>query len=276
MPLKRLKPTSPGNRGALRPDFTEVTRRSPHKPLTKGQRKYGGRNVRGKITVRRRGGGAKRLYRAIDFKRDKHGVPCRVESIEYDPNRSSRIALVVYADGERRYHLAPAGAKVGDRWTSGPGAEIRQGNALPLRSIPTGTVVHNIEMRPGRGGQMCRGAGTGAQLLAREEQYAMLRMPSGEVRRVPADCMATIGTVGNAEHKNQDLGKAGRSRHLGRRPSVRGSAMTPRDHPHGGGEGRSPIGMKRPKTPWGRPALGPKTRRRRHTDVFIVRDRRRK
>ena len=193
MPLKRLKPTSPGNRGALRPDFTEVTRRSPHKPLTKGQRKYGGRNVRGKITVRRRGGGAKRLYRAIDFKRDKHGVPCRVESIEYDPNRSSRIALVVYADGERRYHLAPTGAKVGDRWVSGAGAEIRQGNALPLRSIPTGTVVHNIEMRPGRGGQMCRGAGTGAQLLAREEQYAMLRMPSGEVRRVPADCMATIG-----------------------------------------------------------------------------------
>lgn len=276
MPLKRLRPTSPGNRGALRPDFAEVTRRSPHKPLTKGQRRYGGRNARGKITVRHRGGGAKRLYRAIDFKRDKHGVPCRVESIEYDPNRSSRIALVVYADGERRYHLAPTGAKVGDRWVSGPGAEIRQGNALPLRSIPTGTVVHNIEMRPGRGGQMCRGAGTGAQLLAREEQYAMLRMPSGEVRRVPADCMATIGTVGNAEHKNQDLGKAGRSRHLGRRPSVRGSAMTPRDHPHGGGEGRSPIGMKRPKTPWGRPALGPKTRRRRHTDVFIVRDRRRK
>ena len=276
MPLKRLRPTSPGNRGALRPDFAEVTRRSPHKPLTKGKRRFAGRNVRGKITVRHRGGGAKRLYRAIDFKRDKHGVPCRVETIEYDPNRSSRIALVVYADGERRYHLAPTGAKVGDRWVSGPGAEIRQGNALPLRAIPTGTVVHNIEMRPGRGGQMCRGAGTGAQLLAREERYAMLRMPSGEVRRVPADCMATIGTVGNAEHKNQNLGKAGRSRHLGRRPAVRGSAMTPRDHPHGGGEGRSPIGMKRPKTPWGRPALGPKTRRRRHTDVFIVRDRRRK
>ena len=276
MPLKRLRPTSPGNRGALRPDFAEVTRRSPHKPLTKGQRRYGGRNARGKITVRHQGGGAKRLYRTVDFKRNKYGVPCRVESIEYDPNRSSRIALVIYADGERRYHLAPTGAKVGDQWMSGPGAEIRQGNALPLRTIPTGTVVHNIEMQPGRGGQMCRGAGTGAQLLAREEQYAMLRMPSGEVRRVPADCMATIGTVGNAEHKNQNLGKAGRSRHLGRRPSVRGSAMSPRDHPHGGGEGRSPIGMKHPKTPWGRPALGPKTRRRRHTDVFIVRDRRRK
>ena len=212
--------------------------------------------MRGKITVRRRGGGAKRLYRAIDFKRDKHGVPCRVESIEYDPNRSSRIALVVYADGERRYHLAPTGAKVGDRWTSGPGAEIRQGNALPLRSIPTGTVVHNIEMRPGRGGQMCRGAGTGAQLLAREEQYAMLRMPSGEVRRVPADCMATIGTVGNAEHKNQDLGKAGRSRHLGRRPSVRGSAMTPRDHPHGGGEGTLAHRDEAPEDAVGPPGAG--------------------
>ncbi len=276
MPLKRLRPTSPGNRNALRPDFSEVTRRSPHKPLTKGKPARAGRNVRGKITIRHRGGGAKRLVRTVDLKRDKFGVPCRVESIEYDPNRSARIALVVYADGERRYHLAPSGAKVGDRWVSGPDADIRAGNALPLRNIPTGTVVHNIELRPGRGGQMCRGAGTGAQLLAREEQYAMLRMPSGEVRRVLSDCVATIGTVGNAEHKNQSIGKAGRSRRMGRRPTVRGSAMNPSDHPHGGGEGRSPIGMKHPKTPWGKPALGPKTRKRHHTDVFIVRDRRRK
>ena len=276
MPLKRLRPTSPGNRNALRPDFSEVTRRSPHKPLTKGKHARAGRNVRGKITIRHRGGGAKRLVRTVDLKRDKFGVPCRVESIEYDPNRSARIALVVYADGERRYHLAPSGAKVGDRWVSGSDADIRAGNALPLRNIPTGTVVHNIELRPGRGGQMCRGAGTGAQLLAREEQYAMLRMPSGEVRRVLSDCVATIGTVGNAEHKNQSIGKAGRSRRMGRRPTVRGSAMNPSDHPHGGGEGRSPIGMKHPKTPWGKPALGPKTRKRHHTDVFIVRDRRRK
>ena len=274
MPLKRLRPTSPGNRGALRPDFAEITKRSPHKALTKGKHAHAGRNSCGKITVRHRGGGAKRLLRTIDFRRDKLGIPCRVESIEYDPNRSSRIALVVYADGERRYHLAPARAKVGDRWVSGPDAEIRPGNALPLGSMPTGTTVHNIEIRPGRGGQMVRGAGTSAQLLAREENYAMLRMPSGEVRRVLSTCMATIGAVGNADHKNQKLGKAGRSRHLGRRPSVRGSAMNPSDHPHGGGEGRSPIGMKHPKTPWGKPALGPKTRKRSHTDVFIVRDRR--
>ncbi len=274
MPLKRLRPTSPGVRGALRPDFAEITKRSPHKALTKGIHRHGGRNVRGTITARHRGGGAKRSLRAIDFKRDKYGIPCRVETIEYDPNRSSRIVLVVYADGERRYHLAPTGVKVGDRWVSGPTAEIRPGNALPLGSMPTGTMVHNIEIRPGRGGQMVRGAGTSAQLLAREEDYAMLRMPSGEVRRVLSTCMATIGAVGNADHKNQVLGKAGRKRHLGHRPKVRGSAMNPNDHPHGGGEGRSPIGMKHPKTPWGKPALGPKTRKRSHTDVFIVRDRR--
>jgi large subunit ribosomal protein L2 len=260
----------------LRPDFAELTRRSPHKALTKGKNKHGGRNSRGKITVRHRGGGAKRSLRTIDFKRDKLGVPCRVESIEYDPNRSSRIALVLYADGARRYHLAPVGSKVGDEWMSGTDAEIRIGNALPLRSMPTGTTVHNIELSPGHGGKMVRGAGTSAQLLAREDDFAMLRMPSGEVRRVLSACMATIGAVGNADHKNQVLGKAGRSRHLGRRPSVRGTAMNPRDHPHGGGEGRSPIGMKHPKTPWGKPALGPKTRKRVHTDVFIVRDRRKR
>ncbi len=275
MPLKRLRPTSPGNRGAVRPDFAELTTRTPHKALTKGKGTHGGRNVRGKITARHRGGGAKRLLRTIDFRRDKLGIPCRVETIEYDPSRSSRIVLVVYADGERRYHLAPAGVKVGDRWVSGPDSEIRIGNALPLGSMPTGTTIHNIEIRPGRGGQMVRGAGTSAQLLAREEElYVTVRMPSGEVRRVLSTCMATIGAVGNPDHKNQVLGKAGRSRHLGRRPKVRGSAMNPNDHPHGGGEGRSPIGMKHPKTPWGKPALGPKTRKRIHTDVFIVKDRR--
>ena len=274
MPLKRLRPTSPGVRAAVRPDFAELTRRAPHKPLTKGKHRTGGRNFRGKITVRHRGGGAKRSWREIDFKRDKLNIPCRVESIEYDPNRSARIALLLYADGARRYILAPAGVKVDDQLMSGPDAEIRPGNAKTLRTIPTGTQVHNIELQPGKGGQMCRGAGTGARLLARDDQHAMLRLPSGQIRRVPSACMGTIGQVGNQEHKNASLGKAGRSRHLGRRPSTRGSAMSPRDHPHGGGEGRSGIGMTHPKTPWGKPALGPKTRRRIHTDVFIVRDRR--
>ena len=276
MPLKRLRPTSPGVRGAVRPDFAELTTRSPHKPLTKGKSHSGGRNVRGKMTVRHRGGGAKQNWRRIDFKREKLGIPCRVETIEYDPNRSARIALVVYADGERRYLLAPRGVGVGDKLESGPNAEIRPGNALPLKSIPTGTMVHNIELQPGAGGQMCRGAGTGAQLLARDEATALLRLPSGQIRRVQSSGMATIGQVGNEEHKNTNLGKAGRKRHLGIRPTTRGSAMNPNDHPHGGGEGRAGIGMKHPKTPWGKPALGPKTRRRHHTDVFIVRDRRSK
>ena len=276
MPLKRLNPTSPGQRGALRPDFAELTKRTPHKPLTHGKRQHGGRNARGKITVRHQGGGAKQLWRNIDFKRDKIGVPGRVETIEYDPNRSSRIVLVLYADGERRYHLAHVGVKPGDQLMAGPQAEIRPGNALPLRTIPTGTVIHNIELRPGMGGQIVRSAGGGAQLLAKEERFSMVRLPSGEVRRVLSACMATICQVGNADHKNTTLAKAGRSRHLGRRPSVRGSAMSPRDHPHGGGEGRTGIGMKHPKTPWGKPALGPKTRRRHHTDVFRVRDRRSK
>ena len=274
MPLKDLRPTSPGQRAALRPDFAEVTRSKPNKALTKGKHNSGGRNVRGKITVRHRGGGHKRLLRDIDFKRDKFGVPGKVESVEYDPNRSSRIVLVVYADGERRYHLASNMVKVGDKLMSGPDAEIRPGNALPLRLIPTGTVVHNIELQPGKGGQLARSAGTGAQLLAREEKFCMLRLPSGEVRQVLSTCMATIGQVGNAEHRNTSLGKAGRNRHLGIRPTVRGSAMSPRDHPHGGGEGRSGIGLKHPKTPWGKPALGPRTRRRFHTNVYIVRSRR--
>ena len=276
MPLKRLRPTSPGVRAAVRPDFAEVTRRTSHKPLTKGLHKSGGRNVRGKMTVRHRGGGAKRAWRDVDFKRNKAGVPCRVESIEYDPNRSARIALLLYADGARRYILAPGGVKVNDRLMSGPDAEIRPGNALPMIKIPTGMMIHNIELQPGKGGQMCRGAGTGAQLLARDEEHALLRLPSGQIRRVPSSGMATIGQVGNPEHKNASLGKAGRSRHLGRRPHTRGSAMNPNDHPHGGGEGRAGIGMTHPKTPWGKPALGPKTRRRSHTDVFIVRDRRKR
>ncbi len=276
MPLKRLRPTSPGVRAAVRPDFSEVTRRTPHKALTKGLHKSGGRNVRGKMTVRHRGGGAKRAWRDIDFKRDKAGIPCRVESIEYDPNRSARIALLVYADGARRYILAPNGVKVNDKLMSGPDAEIRPGNAMLLANIPTGMMVHNIELQPGKGGQMCRGAGTGAQLLARDEKFAMLRLPSGQIRRVPSAASATIGQVGNPEHKNASLGKAGRNRHLGKRPHTRGSAMNPSDHPHGGGEGRAGIGMTHPKTPWGKPALGPKTRRRFHTDVFVVRDRRKR
>ncbi|MDA1215544.1 MAG: 50S ribosomal protein L2 [Chloroflexi bacterium] len=274
MPLKDLRPTSPGQRAAVRPDFSEVTESKPFKALTKGKHSSGGRNVRGKITVRHRGGGHKRLLRDIDFKRDKFGVPGKVESVEYDPNRSSRIVLVLYADGERRYHLASSVLKVGDKLMSGPDAEIKAGNALPLRLIPTGTMVHNVELQPGKGGQMARSAGTGAQLLAREEKFCLLRLPSGEVRKVLGTCMATIGQVGNAEHGNTSLGKAGRSRHLGIRPTVRGSAMNPNDHPHGGGEGRSGIGMKHPKTPWGKPALGPRTRRRFHTNVYIVRSRR--
>lgn len=276
MPLKKLRPTSPGQRAALRPDFSELTTRKPNKALTKGKHRSGGRNVRGKITVRHRGGGHKRLLRDIDFKRDKIGIPARVESVEYDPNRSSRIILVVYADGERRYHLASNMVKVGDRIMSGPDADIRPGNALPLRLIPVGTIVHNIELQPGRGGQLVRSAGTGAQLLAREEKFCLLRLPSGEVHQILGTCMATVGQVGNAEHRNTALGKAGRKRHLGIRPTVRGSAMSPRDHPHGGGEGRTGIGLKHPKTPWGKPALGPRTRRRVHTNVYIQRGRRQK
>jgi large subunit ribosomal protein L2 len=253
--------------------FEEITRAKPYKPLVRELRKRAGRNNQGRITVRHRGGGHKRRYRIIDFKRNKHGIAAKVESIEYDPNRSARIALLLYADGQRRYIIAPLGLRVGDAVMSGPDAEIRVGNSLPIRDIPVGSLVHNIELEPGRGGQLARAAGTSAQLLAKEGTYAQVRLPSGEVRMVHERCMATIGQVGNTEHGNIKLGKAGRKRWLGWRPAVRGSAMDPNSHPHGGGEGRSPIGMPGPKTPWGKPALGKKTRRNKRTDKFIVRRR---
>lgn len=252
--------------------FEEITKTRPEKSLTVKLNKRAGRNNQGKITTRHRGGGAKRAYRIIDFKRNKFGVPAKVAAIEYDPNRSARIALLHYVDGEKRYIIAPLGLKVGDRLMSGPDADIRVGNALPLKNIPTGTTIHNIELERGRGGQMARGAGVGAQLMAKEGDYALLRLPSGEQRNVHILCMATIGQVGNVDHENQSIGKAGRSRHMGRRPTVRGSVMNPRDHPHGGGEGRAPIGGK-PQTKWGKPAMGYKTRRNKRTDRFIVRRR---
>jgi large subunit ribosomal protein L2 len=232
-----------------------------------------GRNNQGRVTVRHQGGGHKRMYRLIDFKRNKHGIPARVDSIEYDPNRSARIALLVYADGEKRYILAPLGLKVGAQLMSGPEAEIRVGNALPVKNIPLGTVVHNVEFQPGKGGQMARSAGTGAQVMAKEGELAQLRLPSGEVRRVSVNCLATIGQVGNSDHANLNLGKAGRKRWMGIRPTVRGSAMDPSSHPHGGGEGRSPIGLPGPKTPWGKPAMGYKTRKNKRTEKMIVRRR---
>jgi large subunit ribosomal protein L2 len=252
--------------------FEEITKTKPEKSLTVKLNKHGGRNNQGKITTRHRGGGAKRAYRIIDFKRNKLDVPARVAAIEYDPNRTSRIALLHYLDGEKRYILAPVGLKVGDRVQAGPDADIRVGNALPLKNIPTGTTIHNIELEKGRGGQMVRSAGVGAQLMAKEGDYALIRLPSGEQRNVNILCMATIGQVGNTDHENQSIGKAGRSRHMGRRPTVRGSAMNPNDHPHGGGEGRAPIGGQ-PQTPWGKPALGYKTRNNKRTDRFIVRRR---
>ena len=273
MGIKVYKPTSPGRRGMTGYTFEEITKTEPEKSLLVPLRKKGGRNVQGRITIRHRGGGHKRMYRLIDFKRDKHGIPARVASIEYDPNRSARIALLVYADGEKRYIIAPLGLQVGDTVMSGPEAEIRVGNALPLERIPLGTMIHNIELYPGRGGQLVRAAGTSAQLLAKEGNYATIRLPSGEVRLVRKECMATIGQVGNVEHGNIKLGKAGRKRWLGRRPHVRGSAMSPRDHPHGGGEGRTPIGLPGPKTPWGKPTLGKKTRRNKATDKYIIRRR---
>lgn len=273
MPIKYYKPTSPGRRGMSASTFEEITRSRPERSLVRSLRKQGGRNFWGKISVRHRGGGHKRLYRVIDFKRDKLGVPGRVSTIEYDPNRSARIALVTYADGEKRYIIAPVGLMVGDMVMSGPGAEVRVGSTLPIASIPVGTTIHNIELHLGKGGQLVRAAGTSAQLLAKEGRYAQVRLPSGEVRLVNQQCMATIGQVGNTEHGNITLGKAGRTRWLGVRPTVRGSAMDPSSHPHGGGEGRSPIGMPGPKTPWGKPTLGYKTRRNRVTDRWIVRRR---
>jgi len=273
MAVKTYKPTSPGRRDMTGHAFEEITRSKPERSLLRPLNKRAGRNFRGKITVRHRGGGHKRRYRVIDFKRDKLGIEARVASIEYDPNRSARIALLTYTDGEKRYIIAPLGVRVGDKLTSGPGAEIRPGNALPIARIPLGTQVHNIELQEGRGGQMVRSAGTSAQLLAKEGTYAQIRLPSGEIRLVRQSCMATIGHVGNVDHGNIKLGKAGRKRWMGIRPAVRGSAMSPRDHPHGGGEGRSPIGMPGPKSPWGKPTLGARTRRNKRTSKYIVRRR---
>ena len=276
MPVKVYKPTSPGRRGMSGFDFEEITKTKPEKSLLAPLHKKAGRNVRGKITVRHRGGGHKRRYRIIDFKRDKIGIPARVASIEYDPNRTARIALLFYADGEKRYIIAPLGLRVDDVLTSGPEAEIRVGNALPIANIPAGTLIHNIELKLGKGGQLVRSAGCSAQLLAKEGKYAHVRLPSGEVRLVHQACMATIGQIGNTEHGNIRLGKAGRKRWMGWRPSVRGSAMDPKAHPHGGGEGRSPIGMPSPKSPWGKPTLGKKTRKRKDTNKWIVRRRSKK
>jgi large subunit ribosomal protein L2 len=273
VPIKQFKPTSAGRRGASGYAFTEITKPKPEKALTVSKKRSAGRNNRGLVTVRHRGGGARRKLRIIDFKRDKPGVPGKVASIEYDPNRTARIALVHYRDGDKRYILAPTGLEVGATVQAGVGAEIRVGNALPLRNMPSGTVVHNIELVVGRGGQIVRSAGGSAQLMAKEEKYCLLRLPSGEMRRVPADCMATVGQVSNAEHGLVKLGKAGRNRWLGRRPQVRGSAMTPRDHPHGGGEGKAPIGHPSPKTPWGKPTLGYRTRGKKQSDRLIVRRR---
>ncbi|CAI7989676.1 50S ribosomal protein L2 [Geodia barretti] len=274
MPLKALKPRTPGQRGAVLSTSDDITTRKPKKSLVRPMKKNAGRNSSGRITVRHRGGGHKRRYRVIDFKRDKHGIPGEVTSIEYDPNRSARIALIKYPDGEWRYILAPDGLKVGDKIEAGENAEQRVGNALPLRSIREGSQVHNIEMKVGKGGQMARSAGGSAQLLAKEGRYALLRLPSGEMRNVLSACMATVGQVSNLDHKNVKLGKAGRKRNMGWRPEVRGSVMSPRDHPHGGGEGRSPIGMPGPKTPWGKPALGYRTRKKKKpSGKFIVRRR---
>jgi large subunit ribosomal protein L2 len=274
MPIKQYKPTSPGRRNASSQTFTEITRKRPEKSLTESlKKKHAGRNNQGRITVRHRGGGSRRLYRIIDWKRNKPGVPAKVVSIEYDPNRTARIALLQYRDGEKRYILAPNGLAVGAIVSSGPEAEVRVGNSLPLANMPTGTQVHNIELTPGRGGQMVRSAGVSAQLMAKEGEYALLRLPSGEMRRVRIECVATIGQVSNVEHSLVKLGKAGRTRHRGRRPQVRGAVMNPRDHPHGGGEGRAPVGMPGPKTPWGKPTLGYRTRNNKRTDKLIVRRR---
>lgn len=271
--IKHFKPTSPGIRGMTVARFDELTDKRPERRLVRPMRRKAGRNVHGHISVRHRGGGHKRLYRIIDFRRDKDGVPAKVVSIEYDPNRTARIALLSYADGDKRYILAPVGLSVGDRVESGPDADIKPGNALPLRNIPTGTIVHNVELKPGRGGQMARSAGSWVQVMAKEDPFAHLRLPSGEVRLVRLDCKATIGQVGNVEHENVRVGKAGRSRWLGLRPTVRGVVMNPVDHPHGGGEGRTPVG-RIPTTPWGKIAMGKKTRKRgKESDRYIVKRR---
>ena len=278
MAVKNFRPTSPGRRGAIGHSFSEITADRPYKPLTERLQKHAGRNNQGKITVRHRGGGHKRLYRVIDWKRSKVGIAANVETIEYDPNRTARIALICFQDGTRKYILAPVGLRVGDTVKNGAGAEIRPGNSMQLSAMPVGTVIHNIELHPGKGGQLVRSAGTSAQLMAKDAGFATIRLPSGELRRVHVTCSASIGQLGNADHKNVKLGKAGRARWLGRRPSVRGSAMNPNDHPHGGGEGKAPVGGQ-PKTPWGKPAMGLRTRRRKTSDRLIIsrpRDRRRR
>ncbi len=273
MAVKKYKPVTPGTRGMTGYTFEEITKSTPERSLLVNKKNHGGRNAQGRVTVRHRGGGARRFVRIVDFKREKFGIPARVAAIEYDPNRTARLALLFYVDGEKRYIIAPLDLKVGDKVVSGPTAEIRPGNSLPISNIPVGTMIHNIEVKEGKGGQLVRSAGGAAQLLAKEGDFAQIRMPSGEVRLIHQVCYATIGQVGNLDHGNIKLGKAGRKRHKGIRPTVRGSAMSPRDHPHGGGEGRQPIGLAGPKSPWGKPTLGYKTRRNKKTDQYIVRRR---
>ncbi|NPV54064.1 MAG: 50S ribosomal protein L2 [Firmicutes bacterium] len=273
MAIRKFKPITAGRRFMTVSAFDEITKEKPERSLLRPLKKSAGRNVYGRITARFRGGGHKRLYRVIDFRRDKDGVPARVAAIEYDPNRSARIALLNYADGEKRYIIAPLGVKTGDVLMSGPGADIKPGNALPLRNIPVGTIIHNIELVAGKGGQLVRAAGIGAQLIAKEGDFAHVRLPSGEVRLLRLDCKATVGQVGNVEWENISVGKAGRSRWLGRKPKVRGVVMNPVDHPHGGGEGRAPVGRKSPVTPWGKPTLGYKTRKRKLSDKMILKRR---
>lgn len=273
MAVKKYKPVTPGQRGMTGYTFDEITKDTPERSLIVPLRRNGGRNAHGRITVRHRGGGTRQFIRLVDFKRDKREIPAKVAAIEYDPNRTARLALLHYVDGEKRYILAPVGLKVGDTVLAGTSAEIRPGNSLPISNIPVGTQVHNIEMKEGRGGQLVRSAGGSAQLLAKEGDFAQIRMPSGEVRLIRQTCYATIGQLGNVDHSNIKLGKAGRKRHLGVRPTVRGTAMSPRDHPHGGGEGRQPAGMPGPKSPWGKPTRGYKTRKNKQTDQYIVRRR---
>jgi large subunit ribosomal protein L2 len=273
MAVKKYKPVTPGMRDMTGHTFEEITKTTPERSLMVIRLRHGGRNAQGRVTVRHRGGGARRYVRIVDFKREKHGIPAKVAAVEYDPNRTARLALLFYADGEKRYIISPLDLKVGDAVMSGPNAEIRPGNALPISNIPVGTLIHNIEVKEGKGAQLVRSAGGAAQLLAKEGDFAQIRMPSGEVRLIHQVCYATIGQVGNLDHSNVKLGKAGRKRHMGIRPTVRGTAMSPRDHPHGGGEGRQPVGLPGPKSPWGKPTLGKKTRRNKKTDQYIVRRR---
>jgi large subunit ribosomal protein L2 len=273
MAVKKYKPVTPGTRDMTGYTFEEITKSTPERSLLVMRQAHGGRNAQGRVTVRHHGGGARRFIRLVDFKREKHGIPAKVAAVEYDPNRTARLALLFYADGEKRYIIAPLDLKVGDTVMSGPAAEIRPGNSLPVSNIPIGTLIHNIEIKAGKGAQMVRTAGGAAQLLAKEGDFAQIRMPSGEVRLIHQVCYATIGQIGNLDHSNIKLGKAGRKRHMGVRPTVRGTAMSPRDHPHGGGEGRQPVGLPGPKSPWGKPTLGKKTRRNKKTDQYIVRRR---